>query len=147
MRRPLPIFAALLALTSCDAVALLTGATSVVPGLLVTGAGETTITMPDSVARGVPFDVQFNSYGGSCIPDVARTEVMYVASDTVEIRPYDRQRTTGCGDAILTPLRHTVTVTLARPGRARIRIIGDKGAVIGNAARTHVIVERDVVAH
>jgi hypothetical protein len=86
-----------------------------------------------------------STFGGSCIPDADRTDASVVDASTVEVRPYDQLHSRCSGDALRFYLSHSSTISFAQPGVARIRIIGDKGGVIGGDARTPSVIERIVV--
>jgi hypothetical protein len=134
-----------LALSGCGLTDLLTGGGSA-RSIVVSAGGDTArIIVPDTVARGTAFNVQISTFGGSCIPDADRTEVSLVDASTVEIRPYDRTNNRWCGDAIGLYLSHTSRLSFALPGVAHIRIIGDRGAVIGGGPRTPVVIDRVVL--
>ena len=93
--------------------------------LIIHFRDTTQIVVADTVARGAPFDVVLDTYGGGCTRDAVRTE-LGVAGRTALIRPFNRTRSWpggGC-DAVLLTLRHTAQLRVDTPGNFTIRVIG-----------------------
>ena len=85
----------------------------------------TRIVVADTVARGTPFDVVLDTYGGGCTRSTVRTEVG-VGGRIALIRPFNRTRSWpggGC-DAVLLTLRHTAQLRVDTPGTFTIRVLG-----------------------
>ena len=82
------------------------------------------VTVPQTVAAGVPFTVRVSSYGGGCVRS-GGTDVSG-QGNTVDVRPYDL-RTTGENVVCTSDLKmydHDVTLSLPTPGTGTIRIHG-----------------------
>lgn len=103
------------------------------PGLLIFYHDTSQIVAPDTVARGVAFEIAFTTFAGGCTRTIARTDVLTSGSIS-DIRPYDH--TVG-GDACTSDLlflRHTAQVRFEAPGTAVLHILGQqRGASTGSA--------------
>lgn len=105
--------------------------------------GDTTeVIVPDTVPRGVPFQVEFDSFGGGCVRRVARDDVS-VTTSRVDISPYDRHTGGDVCTADLLFLKHTIQVRLNSAGTYAIRVIGHQtGTVNGTAVLSKAVVVR-----
>jgi hypothetical protein len=142
---------AIIALAGCSLAAC--GATSLFnlgardDAALIIFYGDTSrISAPDTVARGVSFEVSFSTFAGGCIRRVARDDVTATAS-TVEIRPYDHNSGGNVCTSDLLILKHTLLTRLDTPGRFVIRLIGQQrgastGITNGPAELTRPVVVR-----
>jgi len=90
-------------------------------------AGDTSeVTVPESVTRGVSFEIRIRTFGGGCTRRTGRTHVVERANELV-ILPYNKR---GVGDGVCTAdikyLTHAVEVTREQPGELLVRIIGHR---------------------
>ena len=138
---------ALVALAGCDTLG--SGETRF-PGSLVQNAlGVETISAPDTVVAGRPFDVTVVTSGGGCIRQGDVTVETVAAR--ADVRPFnvfrDPGRNGGCTmDFIL--FEHRASVTFAAPGVATVRAVGsggERGSGPPPAGAPLVTVERTVV--
>jgi hypothetical protein len=104
------------------------------------------IVMPDTVVRGVPFEVRVPTYGGGCTRAIARTDV-HVVGTVVEIRPVNRTVVVpggGCTRDLLI-LEHRATVIVTTVGTVVVRVLGvERNAETGNATIA-VTIDRQIV--
>jgi hypothetical protein len=96
------------------------------PATIIFGNDTAQITAPESVARGVPFDVTVRTFGGGCTRTTAQTR-QAVSTGLVEVYPYNQTRRSDVCTSDLRFLTHTVTLQFADPGAVTIRIIGQQG--------------------
>lgn len=104
------------------------------------------IVIPDTVIRGVPFEVRVPTYAGGCTQAIARTEVQ-VRGAVVEIRPVNRTVTVPGGGCTrdLRVLEHRAMITVTTVSPVLVRIRGaERNAATGNATSSTVI-ERQIV--
>lgn len=96
--------------------------------LIKLNAEVASVTIPDSLSAGEPFNIDFTTFGGGCTRDTARTEVAVLsrlaAETVVEVRPYDRRSTWPVCTLELRYLKHRAVAVVGRPGTAVVRIIG-----------------------
>lgn len=119
--------AALALLTGCD---VLSGPdfseSRQVAALVLSDPYTETLSAPDTVVAGVPFEITVLTVGGGCVK-LGDTELS-VEPQMAELRPYDRVLTPRGENAActleLTYLPHTVLVTFSEPGRAVVRAVG-----------------------
>ena len=112
--------------TACD---LITGnGNQVEPALIRLGGQIAILEMPDTVARGVPFTVRVQTFGGGCTREAARTEAKPVPTG-VEIRPYNRTSTGTHCLTVLLYLYHTSTLSLNTSGSATVAVVGAQRGV------------------
>ena len=125
-------------LTACSALDY--GSEQTVPALIELSSTDSVVfVVPDTVTRGVAFDVSVRSYGGGCVTQ-GPTEVAS-AGDTLVVHPYHVVRT-GRDIACTAELRHfthTARLTFPTAGTRSVRVIG------GNAEGFLISRTRDVV--
>lgn len=80
------------------------------------------VSLPDTVAAGVPFEVSVLTYGGGCVRQ-GGTDVT-AAAGTHHITPYDVHTGADTCTSILNIFEHAVSVTFDDPGAGLIRIHG-----------------------
>ena len=107
-------------------------------GVIAFHGDPVVVEVPDSVGAGEPFQVSVRTYGGGCISK-GDTEVE-IEGRNVDVVPYDiHDGESNCTDD-LALFEHRVTVTIAEPGLAEVRIRGNE-----MPADTQVVVTRRVV--
>lgn len=102
-----------------------------------------TVTVPETVTAGVPFQVRVLTYGVGCYT-MGGTNVVEVTGG-VQILPYDFLRVNGddpCPQTLQT-FDHTAEVTLGSPGTYTVTF---QGASIQTTGTTRIRVERSVTA-
>ena len=96
------------------------------PALIIYAGDTSEVTIPESVTRGVPFEVRIRTFGGGCTRQTGRTNVVEQGNEIV-ILPYNKR---SVGDGVCTAdikyLIHTVRVTRDAPGELGLRIVGDR---------------------
>lgn len=83
----------------------------------------TDIVVPANAMAGTPFEVGFTTYAGGCFEEGARDRVT-VTGDVIQIRAFDRRRTTTSCTSILRFIQHRPAVTVNAPGTYTIRLLG-----------------------
>jgi len=115
-------------------------------GLLRYYQSSSGVSVPETVARGIPFEVRVTTFAGGCTRDIARTELV-ITGLLAEIRPINRGAHPH--DAVCTAdlllLTHRVMVTFPTVGVATVRIVGEQQGVDGRSARIPDVIERSVV--
>jgi hypothetical protein len=145
-RRLVLVFAGALAITGCDLSEVL-NPSAVVPAVVVTAAGDSArVEISETVTRGAATPLKFFTFGSCRTIEASRTDVRMVASDTVEVRPYDREGAFPCGGDALKFFPHVVSVTFSGTGRGVIRIVGERGQIAegprDQAVVTHLVIIR-----
>ena len=117
---------------ACSAGALLGVGGRDDPALIIFYQDTTRIIAPDTVTRGVSFDVSFSTFGGGCIRSIGHDDFTATSSE-VTIRAFDHNSGGQvCTDDLLR-LPHAVQVRLGAPGTYIIRLIGQqRGASTGS---------------
>ena len=125
---------------SCEVWQVIHPTTHDEPAFIIVNGMSSSIIAPDTVLRGQPFAVEFDTFGGGCTRKVARTEVATSGLVSV-IRPYNRRtESSGC-DAVLLIVRHAAQVRIDQPGTALLRVIGEQRSEIdGPAELTRTVV-------
>ncbi len=113
---------------------------------LISGRDTSRIIAPDTVTRGIPFDVSFVTFGGGCTRSAVRTDLTTKGSDA-EIRPYDRTVRSGVCTSDLLFLQHVTQVRFDAPGTAVLHVIGQQygaspGGVNGPAELLRLVTVR-----
>lgn len=96
-----------------------------------------TVSVPDQVNVGTPFEVSIRTYGGGCVRE-GSTDVI-VRGSTVDIRPYDIHTGQDVCTDILHVFEHAASLTLTAPGPAVIRFHG-----VEEPGRARIVVERTI---
>lgn len=96
------------------------------------------VEVPDTVDAGEPFEVSVRTYGGGCLTK-GDTEVE-IRGRRVDVVPYDVHSGENICTDNLAVFDHRVTVTIAEPGPAEVRIRGNE-----MPADKEVVVTREVV--
>ena len=120
------VTAACSALAACEIAGLLGLREHDVPSvILYDNHGNTSpITAPDTVARGVPFNIAFRTLGGGCTRKVARDDIA-IDGNTVRVSPFDRSSGRDSCDTYLMILEHSVQLRLDVAGPWVIRVLGE----------------------
>jgi hypothetical protein len=91
---------------------------------LVFNTDTAAIVAPDTVTRGTSFDIRFQTREDGCTELPAR-EAVQITGDSVLVWSWVRT-TIQCNNDKLLLMPHSVSVTLDRPGAARIYVFGRK---------------------
>ncbi len=103
------------------------------PAIIISYGDTAQIAAPDSVARGAPFEVSVETFGGGCTRTTARTEIR-ITGLVAEIRPYNETRRGGaCTDDILI-LTHRTSVQFEQSGVALVRVLAEQRPMPGTGA-------------
>lgn len=111
-----------------------------------TTGGAPVISAPDEVQAGVPFQAVITTFG----PDLcwrADGATTQVKGNLAVVVPYDittASEDTACGDAI-TRLPRTVSLTIATPGQATLRVEGRKLMATDPNSATLTSVEKQIL--
>ena len=94
------------------------------PAVIISDRDTAQIIIPDTVRRGVPFDIQIVSFGGGCVRKLAGTKTAWSGNEFV-VRPYNWRTT---GDDVCTAdlryLTHTVRLTRDVAGEFVLKVTG-----------------------
>jgi hypothetical protein len=97
-----------------------------------------TITTPDTVPLGVPFEISIRTYGGGCHEE-GKTKIR-VRGLRVDVTPYDiHSGAKACTDVLKT-FDHRATMALPTPGLARVLFFGKQ-----EPDGLHITVGREIV--
>jgi hypothetical protein len=126
-------------IAACSSGGVFSGGPRDDAGLIIFYGDTARISAPDTVTRGVSFEVSFSTFGGGCIRAIARDDVTPKAN-AVEIRPYDHNSGGDICTADLLTLKHAVAIRLDMPGSYAIRVIGQQrgGSTGSNTAPAEV---------
>lgn len=92
---------------------------------LISGRDTSRIIAPDTVTRGVPFEVSFVTFGGGCTRSAVRTDLTIRGTDA-DIRPYDRTVRSDVCTSDLLFIPHVTQVHFDAPGTAVLHVIGQQ---------------------
>jgi hypothetical protein len=102
--------------------------------VLISNGDTSRISAPDTVLRGMPFDVTFGTFGGGCVREHARTAVTMSTANAV-VQPYDHNTGGYSCPADKLILQHSAQLRFDVAGIASVRVAGRQGEV----ARTVVV--------
>ena len=115
------------------------------PALLRSYDETRPIVVPDSVTRGVPFEVRVPTFAGGCTRSIARTDVT-ISGAVIEIRPLNRTVSVpggGCTRDLLI-LEHRATMTVRTSGALLVRILGTERTSNSDGVPVATVIERRV---
>src|SRR5258705_307224 len=123
MRRVVLLLTLLPAVAACSAL----DPTGAEPAFIIIPGDTAGIMAPDSVPRGVNFQIEVETFGGGCIQHPAHIDSKVVGT-LVELRPFNEAikagtRTEPCPPVSILIIRHTATAQIKQPGRATIRVL------------------------
>ncbi|HEX9940329.1 MAG TPA: hypothetical protein VGB15_24560 [Longimicrobium sp.] len=126
---------------SCSSAA---GRRERVPARLVLVGDTAEVTVPDTVARGEPFQVRVVAFAGGCRQERAGTEVSRAGQRAV-ITPYHYlRRSPVCTDDLVF-FPHDVTLRFDEPGVAVVQVRGAANRLDFERETQWILIERRVV--
>ena len=142
--RLIQLWAIVTVVTSSACADMLNPDTTAEPAVIIALGDTARIVAPDTVARDTPFAVRFSTFGGGCVREVARTDVL-VAGSTVEIRPFnERVNSNVCTDD-LRRIEHVASVRISTAGIATLRVIGEQLGRTNGAPNARAELVRTIV--
>jgi hypothetical protein len=106
----------------------------VLPSQIIYAGDTANIQIPETVTRGVQFEVVIETFGGGCFSDVPAATIVDYTAAGVTISPFDLLHTADACTADLRFIRHVAQVTLDGTGPVLFRFLGVEGPGSGNAA-------------
>ena len=143
--RPLAaVFGAAIALSGCELARAITELRGTDQAALIIFYGDTSrIAAPDTVVRGIPFEVSFHTFGGGC-ESQGGTEVNVNGAEA-EVRPFDHSSGASACTDILKFLPHSASLSFGSAGTAIIRLIGQQRGGASGSNNAPAQLERRII--